>query len=107
MTKPASIFDIDVEDEIPQARPSVDEIRAATQGTAFRSREATQPLIQAPLKRGGYRYRTGRTQFNVKVKPEAQAKIEAWSLRLNRPKGELLERAIALLEAELEREAGQ
>jgi hypothetical protein len=103
MTKPASIFDIDIEDDTPPVRPSVDEIRAATQGTAFRSREAAQPAI----KKGGYRYRTGRTQFNVKIKPEAQEKVEAWSLRLNRPKGELLERAIALLEAELEREARQ
>lgn len=109
MTKPASIFDAAIEEEQPVVpRPSQDEVRAVAQGTSFRSREAlpVAPVAPvAPVKPAPYRYRTGRdAQFNVKVKRETRDKFEHWAELLRRPKGELLERAAALLEADLQAE---
>lgn len=106
MVKPASIFDAAIEEEQPVVvRPSQEEVRAVAQGTSFRSREALPIASVPPVKPAPYRYRTGRdAQFNVKVKQETRDKFEHWAGLLKRPKGELLERAAALLEADLEAE---
>ncbi len=105
-TKPASIFASAENDllDMPAtaARPTPEQVRAVAQDTNFRSREAAP---SAPVRAVPWRYRTGRdVQFNVKVSQATREGFEALAMRLNRPKGELVERALAALEREL---AGQ
>lgn len=103
--EPASIFatDNDLTVAPGTARPSPEQVRAVAQESNFRSREASAP---APAIRPvPWRYRTGRdVQFNVKVSQATREGFEALAMRLNRPKGELVERALAALEREVERE---
>jgi hypothetical protein len=96
-THRASIF---TDEEPPAApRPSAEQIRALAEGGGFTSREPRPPT---PQKAGPWRYRTGRTaQFNVKASQATIDRCEALARRLERPKAEIIERALAALEREL------
>jgi hypothetical protein len=121
MSKPrASIFEdggvqeLDVSGFAPKTSidtkaPDAEQVRAVSQAAKFVSREPATPKPEAKAKRTARRYRTGRNvQFNVKALQETVDDIYAiteankgWVL------GYTLERAVAALKRELEREKTQ
>ena len=98
-TIPARIFD----EEPPRAaRPDPAQLRALAEKASFPSREAS-PAPQATANAAPWRYRTGRTaQFNVKASQATINLCGALARRLDRPKAEIIERALAALERELD-----
>ena len=97
-TIPARIFD---EEPPRSARPDAAQLRALAEKASFPSREAS-PAPQATAKAAPWRYRTGRTaQFNVKASQATIDLCEALARRLDRPKAEIIERALVALEREL------
>lgn len=99
---PASIFDdIDEDDAPPVPRPDPEQVRALSEAASFRSREGATPPNPTP-KRKPWRYRTGRNvQFNARAKQSTVDDFHAIAERLDRPIGEVLERALAALKREL------
>jgi hypothetical protein len=99
---PASIFDDADEDHtLPVPRPDPDQMRALSEAASFRSREGAAPPDPAP-KRKPWRYRTGRNvQFNARAKHSTVDDFHAIAEQLDRPIGEVLERALAALKREL------
>jgi hypothetical protein len=100
---PASIFDDDEPDAPPPVpRPDPEQVRALSEAANFRSREAVPvPPPPAP-KRQPWRYRTGRNvQFNARAKQQTVDDFHAIAEQLDRPIGEVLERALAALKREL------
>ena len=97
----ASIFADD--EPVASSRPSAEQVRALAETGGFTSREPRSPAAQPPRQpRTPWRYRTGRdVQFNVKVSQATRDGFEVIAERLNRPKGEIVERALAALEREL------
>ncbi len=80
-------------------RPSLADLQAQPDGSKFVSRE---PVV-APLRPAPYRYRTGRNQqFNTRASQQTIDRFDAMRERLGISKTELMERAIAALERELE-----
>ena len=97
-TRPARIFD---EEPPRSARTDAAQLRALAEKARFPSREAS-PAPQATAKAAPWRYRTGRTsQFNVKASQATIDLCEALARRLDRPKAEIIERALVALEREL------
>jgi len=83
----------------PAARP--EQVRAVSEGTAFRSREPQPPPERESAKRIPRRYRTGRNvQLNLKVRQEAVDAFYGLADRHGWVLGEAFERAIAALERE-------
>lgn len=99
---PASIFDDADEDDTPlMPRPDPEQVRALSEAASFRSRESGAPPDPAP-RRKPWRYRTGRNvQFNARAKQSTVDDFHAIAERLDRPIGEVLERALAALKREL------
>jgi hypothetical protein len=80
-------------------RPSLADLQAQPESAKFVSRE---PVI-APVRPAPYRYRTGRNlQFNTRASQQTIDRFEALRERLNVSKAEVMERAIAALEREVE-----
>jgi hypothetical protein len=99
---PASIFDNADEDNTPHVpRPDPDQLRALSEAASFHSRESGVSSDPAP-RRKPWRYRTGRNvQFNARAKQSTVDDFHAIAERLDRPIGEVLERALAALKREL------
>lgn len=99
---PASIFDnVDEDDTARVSRPDPDQVRALSEAASFRSREGGAPPDPTP-RRKPWRYRTGRNvQFNARAKQSTVDDFHAIAERLDRPIGEVLERALAALKREL------
>lgn len=102
VSSPASIFADADEDDTPRVpRPNPDQVRALSEAVSFRSREGAAPPDAAP-RRKPWRYRTGRNvQFNARAKQSTVDDFHAIAERLDRPIGEVLERALAALKREL------
>jgi hypothetical protein len=85
----------------PAARP--EQVRGVSEAARFRSREP-QPLPQPPYpRREPRRHRTGRNiQLNIKVRPEDLETFYAIADRQGWVLGEVLERALAALQRELD-----
>src|SRR4051794_36068148 len=80
-------------------RPSLADLQAQPESAKFVSRE---PVI-TPVSPAPYRYRTGRNlQFNTRASQQTIDRFEALRERLNVSKAEVMERAIAALEREVE-----
>jgi hypothetical protein len=99
---PASIFDDDEPVAPPVPRPDPEQVRALSEAANFRSREAVPPPAPSVPKRQPWRYRTGRNvQFNARAKQQTVDDFHAIAEQLDRPIGEVLERALAALKREL------
>ncbi len=100
---PASIFDdADEDDALPVPRPDPDQVRALSEAASFRSRESAAPSEDPAPRRKPWRYRTGRNvQFNARAKQSTVDDFHTIAEQLDRPIGEVLERALAALKREL------
>jgi hypothetical protein len=99
---PASIFDDDEPVAPPVPRPDPEQVRALSEAANFRSREAVPAPAPPAPKRQPWRYRTGRNvQFNARAKQQTVDDFHAIAEQLDRPIGEVLERALAALKREL------
>jgi hypothetical protein len=99
---PASIFDDDEPVAPPVPRPDPEQVRALSEAANFRSREAVPAPAPPVPKRQPWRYRTGRNvQFNARAKQQTVDDFHAIAEQLDRPIGEVLERALAALKREL------
>lgn len=109
MSDRASIFDkpkLDISGFTPRTddsdRPPPDQLDALTQGSKFRSREASNP---EPTRIQQRRRRTGRNvQFNIRATQEVIDEFKLLSEAKDWPDGLTLEHALAALKREL---AGQ
>jgi len=87
--------------EAPAVKP--EQVRAVAEQSKFRSREPNPQPASTADRAEPWRYRTGRdVQFNAKVKAETKAGYQDIARRLERPLGEVLERALAALQRELD-----
>ena len=100
---PVSIFDDDEPAAPPPVpRPDPEQVRALSEAANFRSREAVPALALSAPKRQPWRYHTGRNvQFNARAKQQTVDDFHAIAEQLDRPIGEVLERALAALKREL------
>ena len=104
------------EQKSKKLKPARDKVRAITEAASFPSRESSppapkqllEPPVSEPLKRKPRYHTTGRTaQLNCRVMPAIHNRIYEIADQKNWLVGETIEQAVAALERQLEKEAGQ